>query len=93
LEARPKRASFLNFYSILKFQNLSKKQQLMKKYFYPKTFLLSLFISVFFQLNSYAQLLTVSGQKIVNSSTNQEVILNAINFGNKRPTNILGKKN
>lgn len=54
----------------------------MKKYFYPKTFLLSLFISVFFQLNSYAQLLTVSGQKIVNSSTNQEVILNAINFGN-----------
>lgn len=46
---------------------------------------LSLFLTVIFalfQTNVKAQLLAVSGKKIVNSSNNQEVILNAINFGN-----------
>ncbi len=53
----------------------------MKKNLYIKITFLSLF---FFSVNSNlnAQLLTVSGQKIINSSTNQEVVLNAINFGN-----------
>lgn len=42
-----------------------------------------LFVSLFFiQKTNFAQLLTVSGQKIVNSSNQQEVILNAMNVGN-----------
>ena len=46
---------------------------------------LSLFLTVLFvllQTNAKAQLLTVSGKKIINTSNNQEVLLNAINFGN-----------
>lgn len=46
---------------------------------------LVLFVAVLFVLlhtNAKAQLLTVSGKKIINTSNNQEVILNAINFGN-----------
>jgi aryl-phospho-beta-D-glucosidase BglC (GH1 family) len=46
---------------------------------------LNLFLAVIFlllQTNAKAQLLKVNGKKIVNSSTNQEVILNAVNFGN-----------
>ena len=34
------------------------------------------------QTNATAQLLAVSGKKIINTSNNQEVILNAMNFGN-----------
>jgi hypothetical protein len=46
---------------------------------------LVLFVTVLFILlhtNVKAQLLTVSGKKIINTSNNQEVLLNAINFGN-----------
>jgi hypothetical protein len=46
---------------------------------------LVLFVTVLFVLlhiNAKAQLLTVSGKKIINTSNNQEVLLNAINFGN-----------
>ena len=46
---------------------------------------LVLFVAVLFVLlhtNAKAQLLTVSGKKIINTSNNQEVLLNAINFGN-----------
>lgn len=46
---------------------------------------LSLFLAVIFallQTNAKAQLLAVSGKKIINSSNDQEVILNAMNFGN-----------
>ena len=46
---------------------------------------LVLFVAVLFILlhtNAKAQLLTVSGKKIINTSNNQEVLLNAINFGN-----------
>ena len=45
----------------------------------------SVFLAVFFcfiTVNTGAQLLAVSGKKIINTSSNQEVILNAINFGN-----------
>ena len=37
---------------------------------------------VILSFNTNAQLLSVSGKKIVNSSNNQEVVLNAMNFGN-----------
>ena len=37
---------------------------------------------IIFQLNANAQFLSVSGQKIVNNAGNQEVVLNAMNFGN-----------
>ena len=46
---------------------------------------LGIFLAVTFalmQTNANAQLLAVSGKKIINSSNNQEVILNAMNFGN-----------
>lgn len=46
---------------------------------------LSFFLAVIFalfQTNAKAQLLAVSGKKIINSSNNREVILNAMNFGN-----------
>ncbi|MGB3006440.1 MAG: cellulase family glycosylhydrolase [Chitinophagaceae bacterium] len=43
--------------------------------------MLAIFFS-FFITNTKAQLLAVSGKKIINSSNNQEVILNALNFGN-----------
>jgi len=43
--------------------------------------LLLLFTAVF-QIHLSAQRLTVSGQKIINSSNSQEVVLNAVNFGN-----------
>ena len=46
---------------------------------------IGLFLTVLFvllQTNVKAQLLTVSGKKIINTSNNQEVLLNAINFGN-----------
>ena len=47
-----------------------------------KTFLFLAILIAMFQTNANAQLLVVSGQKTVNSSNNQEVVLNAINFGN-----------
>ena len=46
---------------------------------------LSLYLVILFallQTNAKGQLLAVSGKKIINTSDNQEVILNAINFGN-----------
>lgn len=55
----------------------------MKKTNYTR--LLVIFFVIFlwlFQTKAHAQLLKVSGQKIVNSSTDQEVLLNAMNFGN-----------
>lgn len=45
-----------------------------------KLFLTVLFVLL--QTNSKAQLLAVSGKKIINTSDNQEIILNAINMGN-----------
>ena len=49
-----------------------------KNKFYFFTALLSFFLN----FNVNGQLLTVSGKKIINSSDNQEVVLNAMNFGN-----------
>ncbi len=54
----------------------------MKNQFYTKFLLFVAIFTAFFQANTNAQLLKVSGQKIVNSTNNQEVVLNAINFGN-----------
>jgi hypothetical protein len=44
--------------------------------------LLLIIVFALLQTNVNAQLLTVSGKKIINTSNNQEVILNAMNFGN-----------
>jgi len=52
----------------------------MKITLYLSILLVILFI--LFQKNANAQLLTVNGKKIINTSNNQEVILNAMNFGN-----------
>ena len=54
----------------------------MSKLNFKKTqVILALALSIFLN-QANAQLLAVSGQKIVNTANNQEVILNAINFGN-----------
>ncbi len=47
-----------------------------------KLWLLLAVIFSLLQINAKAQLLAVSGKKIINTSSNQEVILNSINFGN-----------
>lgn len=47
-----------------------------------KVLIFSVLLGIFLPHNSSAQLLVVSGKKIVNSSNNQEVVLNAMNFGN-----------
>jgi endoglucanase len=52
----------------------------MKNQFYNIIF--SICFSVLITHNVNAQLLTVSGKKIINSTNNQEVVLNAMNFGN-----------
>jgi endoglucanase len=55
----------------------------MKTLFYTKVLIfLVVFAGVFKNYNTDAQLLAVSGQKIINTSNDQEVVLNAINFGN-----------
>jgi hypothetical protein len=41
-----------------------------------------LLVFSFFATNAKAQLLAVNGKRIINTSNNQDVILNAINFGN-----------
>lgn len=45
-------------------------------------FLVLTILFALLQTRANAQFLAVSGKKIINSSTNQEVILNAVNFGN-----------
>jgi endoglucanase len=40
------------------------------------------FLSIVSTYNANAQLLVVSGKKMINTSNNQEVVLNAMNFGN-----------
>lgn len=54
----------------------------MKKKTTTNLSLLLAVIFALFQANTEAQLLAVSGKKIINTSNNQEVILNAMNFGN-----------
>ena len=54
----------------------------MKNRICANNFFFSILLSIFFNLNASGQLLTVSGKKIINSSNNQEVVLNAMNFGN-----------
>ena len=45
-------------------------------------FLITTLWSLFFTFSANGQLLTVSGKKTFNSTTNQEVVLNAMDFGN-----------
>ncbi len=54
----------------------------MIKKHYTKTFAFLTFLCALFQINATAQHLVVSGQKIINTSNDQEIVLNAINFGN-----------
>lgn len=61
---------------------LTKKRIEMIKKHYTKTFAFLTFLCALFQINATAQHLVVSGQKIINTSNNQEIVLNAINFGN-----------
>ncbi|MEI6062895.1 MAG: cellulase family glycosylhydrolase, partial [Bacteroidota bacterium] len=54
----------------------------MTKRFYLKILVFLSVLVAGFQTNANAQLLAVSGKKMINSTNNQEVVLNAINFGN-----------
>jgi hypothetical protein len=55
----------------------------MKKLFYIKALIfLVVYAGVVKNYQANAQFLTVSGQKIISTSDNKEVVLNAINFGN-----------